>query len=345
MANLLGLAEQSKPLPWHEAEMRRLIGQMQRGQLPHALLVSGAQYSGKRDFALALARRLLCNEARGVTNCGRCHACKLSASGAHGDFLWVMPDEKSRVIKVDQIRYAVQFSTRTASFGKSKIIVLHPADTMNLNACNALLKALEEPAVGTYWILVCDTVFGMPATIRSRCQMQRLAIPDTVLSVGWLEKVTGDKARSRELLSVADGRPLLAQQYFEAGSVDEVALRRQGLRAVLAGEISVLEASALWAEEESASFLQALAAELQRMALSMPLERLRARQGKVVFELMDEVCRLRRAVDTGANPGKQLLVEATLSKINRQLGDGHLGGNMQRPCAQGDVSYGRFKTK
>jgi DNA polymerase-3 subunit delta' len=135
------------------------------------------------------------------------------------------------VIKVDQVRDAVQFATRTASFGQRKVIVLQPADTMNLNACNALLKSLEEPAGDTYWLLVCDRLYTLPATIRSRCQIQRLGMPEEAASLEWLEAVTGDAGQAADLLGLSDGRPLLAQQYFLDGDAGEVASRRRALRA------------------------------------------------------------------------------------------------------------------
>ena len=177
--------------------------QVQNEQLPHALLLVGGLHAGLPELALALTRLLLCSEPEGSHNCGHCHACVLSASGAHGDFRWVEPVEKSRVIKVDQVRDAVQFSNQTAAFGLRKVIVLAPADNMNLDAYNALLKSLEEPAANTFWILVCHGIFGVPATIRSRCQIRRLAIPDEVSALDWLDKKTGDREQSQALLSLS----------------------------------------------------------------------------------------------------------------------------------------------
>lgn len=325
-----GLPATSAPLPWHTDAGRRLVAQLDAGQLPHALLLAGPKYGGKSQLALSLARRMLCSEPSGTLNCGQCHACVLSASGAHGDFRWVAPEDKSRVIKVDQVRDAVQFATRTASFGQRKVIVLQPADTMNLNACNALLKSLEEPAGDTYWLLVCDQLHSLPATVRSRCQILRLGMPGAGESLAWLEGETGDSGQGRELLELSDGRPLLARSYFQAGSAGDIAARRRALEALLAGSIGVPEAAALWADEESEVFLQHLTEDLQRLCVALPAERLRTRRGRAVFSLLDELNRLQRAVNAGANPGKQLLVEATLLKIRRELGAGLHGDNISR---------------
>ena len=69
-------------------------------------------------LALSLSRLLLCHEPDGGLNCGRCHACELTASGNHGDFRWLQPGDKSRVIKIDQVREVVEFGNKTAAFGR-----------------------------------------------------------------------------------------------------------------------------------------------------------------------------------------------------------------------------------
>ncbi|MCP5186541.1 MAG: hypothetical protein H6991_02120 [Pseudomonadales bacterium] len=85
-------------------------------------------------------------------NCGHCHACDLSGSGNNGDLLWLAPEGKSRVIKIDAVRALVDFTNRTAGFGLRKVAVLCPAENMNASAANALLKSLEEPSAETYLI-------------------------------------------------------------------------------------------------------------------------------------------------------------------------------------------------
>lgn len=329
MTALTGLPAASVPMPWHATVLEQLVSQFDTERFPHALLLTGPQYSGKSQLALALARRMLCTGG-GPHNCGHCHACALSATGAHGDFRWVEPADNSRVIKVDQIRDAVEFATKTATFGARKIIVLHPADTMNLNACNALLKSLEEPAGDTYWLLVCHRLFTLPATIRSRCQIRCLGMPDETACLDWLDGSTGSRENSRALLNLSDGRPLLACRYYTAGNIEEIATRRRMLHALLSGLVPIPDLVALWGEEEPESFLQELVGDLQRLSSSIPLEQLRTGQGRAIFRVLDDVLQLQRAVGAGSNPGRQLLCEAILLKIRRELGGGQLGDTMLR---------------
>ena len=337
MTALTGLPATTLAMPWHATVWEQLVSQFDGERFPHALLLTGPQYSGKSQLALAMARRMLCANS-GTYNCGRCHACALSATGAHGDLRWVEPEDNSRVIKVDQIRDTVEFAIKTATFGKRKIVVIYRADAMNLNACNALLKSLEEPAGDTYWLLVCHRLCALPATIRSRCQIRHLGTPDETACLDWLDVSTGNREHSKALLKLSDGRPLLAYRYHIAGNAVEVENRRRGLQDLLSGLIAIPDMLALWGGEEPESVLQELVGDLQQLSGSLPLEQLRTGQGRAIFRVLDEVLQLQRALDAGSNPGRQLLCEATLLKVRRKLGDGQLGDSMSRTKGRGRVN-------
>lgn len=310
----------SAPLPWHSPIWEQLAGLVAGEQLPHALLLAGDHGCGVSRLALALARLLLCDGAEGAFNCGECQACTLSRQGAHGDFLWLEPEEKSRFIKVDQIREAVRFGTLTAGFGLRKVVVLSPADNMNVNAYNALLKSLEEPADDTYWLLVCHRMLGVPATIRSRCRHWQLPRPDENRALEWLDMTTGDRSVSEKLLLLANGRPLDAQQLYLDGGAELMAGRRALLSEIIAGRVEVTEASTLWEQHGVDVFLEDLTESLQALVVSMPVSRLKSSPGRSALLLLEDVLRLRRAVSAGSNPGKQLLIETTLLKVRRELG-------------------------
>jgi DNA polymerase-3 subunit delta' len=319
----------SSPLPWHGREWKLLNAQLADGKLPHALLLDGRQHTGKSQLALALARLLLCSSPKGSLNCGECHACALSASGGHGDFRWVKPSDKSRIIKIEQIRDVVRFTNHTAALGIRKVVVLAPADSMNIHAFNALLKSLEEPASNTYWILVCDRTHGIPATIRSRCHRLRLATPEPDLCLDWLDESTGNRAGSSELLALADGLPLLAKQIYSEGRGKALTERRLGIEALLGGDITVQQAAAAWGESDVRTFLEDIAVTLQNILRSLSLNQLNTKQSRDCFGLLDQVNQLQRAAAAGANPGKQLVVDAILSKFHRQLGPELLGDTIR----------------
>jgi DNA polymerase-3 subunit delta' len=329
MTDLTGLPPVSAPLPWQAQDWALLNRQLAAGQLPHALMVTGAQYTGKSQLALALARLLLCHEPKEGLNCGVCHACELSAAGSHGDFRWLEPEEKSRVIKIDQVRQVVEFTTKTASFGQRKVVVLVPADSMNVNAANGLLKSLEEPAADTYLVLVCHRLQGVPATIRSRCRMLKLHSPDEGQCITWLDQVTGAREHSEKLLALADDRPMLAAQLYREDSADSLANIRLGLRGLISGRITPAQVGALLSDIGVEELLVQLSTELQSIVRALPREQLVCRQGQGAFILMDEIARLQRAVGAGANPNRQMLLESLLAKCQRELGETGLGDNIQ----------------
>jgi DNA polymerase-3 subunit delta' len=319
--DLEDLPQISTPLAWQAQEWLRLTEQMQAGQLPHAILLAGAEHTGKSQLAVALARMLLCAAPRDGLNCGECRSCQFSRTGAHGDFLWVAPVQPSRVIKIDQVRATIRFTNNTAGYGERKVIVFAPADTMNINAYNALLKSLEEPAENTHLMLVCDRTHGIPATIRSRCQIYRLPAPDESQALEWLQNVTGDKDAAQQMLRLANGRPMLARQLWLSGDAEAMQTRLLALRALLEGKLAPAEAAGLWSDEDIGQFIEYLTCELQAALRALPADNLRGRKSRALFGLLDELGHLQAALDAGANPNKQLFLDAMLAKLHSLLGD------------------------
>ncbi len=309
----------SKPLPWHETLWQELLEQASTTRLPHALLLRGPQHTGKRELAYALSRWLLCREPRDAGNCGECHACHLSGVGNHGDWLWVAPQD-SRFIKIDQVRNAVTFTQGTASFGSRKVIVIAPLDSLNINAFNALLKVLEEPPAETYFILTCHRQAIVPATVRSRCRLVHLPMPEESACLAWLDSYTGLRSESEQLLALADGQPVLARQLLQTKTGEALAARHAALDAVRAGELHPLAAAKLWQEIDVETFLAEFGAALQRMIRVSSLDVRTACSTRAGFALLDEVLRIQAALQAGSNPNGTLLVEAMLSKFHMQLG-------------------------
>lgn len=182
-------------LPWHEASFRQLLEE--RGRLPHALLIHGRGGIGKLRFASALSQALLCESPS--AGCGRCDACGWFASNNHPDFRLIEPaapeeadqeeqaSSKGRArILIEQIRGLADFINVSSHRGGSKVVVIHPAEALNVNAANALLKNLEEPPEGALFLLVTHRIQFLLPTIRSRCRQIALPAPKEDEAVAWL---------------------------------------------------------------------------------------------------------------------------------------------------------------
>lgn len=209
------------PLPWHTDLWQRLAPR--RAQLPHALLLRGAAGLGKRRFARRLARALLCQAPTATGDaCEQCKSCVLFRAGTHPDLLWIERDPDRSAIAVEQIRALTDFLGLTAHTSACQVVIVTPAEAMNLNAANALLKLLEEPPGASVFLLVSSRPARLPATVRSRCTPVVFRPPPPTIGRQWLAEQGGTVDEAA--LAQAAGAPLLAAYYATA---DSVRLRRQ----------------------------------------------------------------------------------------------------------------------
>ncbi|WP_420176853.1 DNA polymerase III subunit delta' [Luteococcus sp. OSA5] len=139
--------------------------------MTHAWLVTGPPGSGRSNAARAFAAALQC--PRG--GCGQCNECRTSLSGAHPDVTLVRTEMLS--IGVDEVRDLVRRAAMSPTLGRHQVIVVEDADRVTDRGGDALLKAIEEPAPKTVWILCAPTADDVVVTIRSRCRKLALSTP------------------------------------------------------------------------------------------------------------------------------------------------------------------------
>lgn len=326
------------PLPWHESVLRRLWGLAQSRKLGHAWLFSGMHGSGKQAFAHSFAAALLCAEPGQGRACGRCQSCHLMARGNHPDWRPIQPEK--RLIVVDQIRESIGYASNTSHRGGYKILCLAPAEAMNLNAANALLKLLEEPPAQTLLILVSHQPGLLLPTLRSRCQHLKLPLPDQELAAAWLEQqgFSGDAAL---MLQRANGAPLRALAMTDSGVIAEHETILSTVQEVLGGTSSPVRA-AQSCEKISieatidylmlciGNLLRSLQAEtpiadpeLRALGQALPEGGNRRRKLMALHRLHQAHAECRRIALSGQNPNPQLLLEQIFtdwSKLRRLQG-------------------------
>jgi len=157
-----GIADQIRP----GALFHRLITEFAKGNGVHAYLFTGPDGVGKRTLAMQCAIASLCTAD--VKPCFACPTCIRFKNGSHPDVKRIS-GEKS--IGVDTIREAVRLTGEHTYEGGRRIILIEKAERMTPQAQNSLLKTLEEPSEGTFFLLTAEEVSSLLPTIVSRCRV------------------------------------------------------------------------------------------------------------------------------------------------------------------------------
>ncbi|HKX54834.1 MAG TPA: DNA polymerase III subunit delta' [Xanthomonadales bacterium] len=222
-------------LPWLQDSQRQFNQQWLAGRQAHAVLLSGSAGLGKLQLAREMAATLLClrplqEETSTQTSlaCGQCRSCQLFRGGAHPDFRLVTfiqkenSEELKTVIGVDQVRELIASMQLTNGLSPRKVALIHPAEALNRNAANAILKTLEEPPGELVLLLVCNDASRLPATIRSRCQALHVRPPHPAEAQQWLQQFAAASPEEATLaLQAAANSPLRAALLLQQGRVDE----------------------------------------------------------------------------------------------------------------------------
>jgi DNA polymerase-3 subunit delta' len=230
-----------------------------------------------------LSQRLLCSQANDGEPCGNCQDCKLFLSGTHPDFHVLTSEHESvngridlvsqyseryqdgvardkkanpaQIIPVDQIRTLIDRFYQSSHISDSRVALVLPADRMNINASNALLKVLEEPPEGAFFVLVADQPGLLPSTIRSRCVLETLANPDAEAAKQWL----GAQGANTEAIALADEAvegPIQILHKDQSGELAQQQKNMNGLLAVMGGRQDPVELASAMSKQEILPLLQ-----------------------------------------------------------------------------------------
>ena len=231
----------NKIFPWQDEVWQILT--KNNVSIGHALLLKGKKGIGKLGFARSLAQFLLCEDLSSESQaCGNCSGCRWFENAGHPDFYLVEPEalsesfgeikekagsdnkdklsstklkkKPSKQISVGQIRSLGDVINMSSHRSGYRIVLIHPAEAMNVAAANALLKNLEEPPPQTLFILVTHRPHDLLPTIRSRCKQVAMPVPDFSLAIEWLEQ-QGIKDAQGSLAAVGYA-PLAALEYNDS---------------------------------------------------------------------------------------------------------------------------------
>lgn len=205
--------------PWQQTVWDTLTGRFPK--LGHGLLFYGKKGCGKEAFAQYFLAWVLCaNRHANNAPCGECGSCLWLKSDTHPNYVHISTDEENKKqnakIKIEKIRDLLPFVQQTVDGWR--VIVIEPAEALNIASANALLKTLEEPGDRVVIILLADHYLKLPATIRSRLQHFALDRISEAQAGEYLSQHLPDLDQTQKqlLLNLSNQMPLQAMQLAQA---------------------------------------------------------------------------------------------------------------------------------
>ncbi len=194
-----------------------LRSMIKSGRITHAHLLEGPVGSGKKSWGMAMAKAILCLDRIEGDSCGSCASCRMFQSERHPGLFIVKPEKQK--IKIDQLR-SLQGMFYLA--GDDKVCLVERAETMTAEAASSLLKILEEPPGGLYFILLVEQRRFLFDTILSRCRCYKLQpLGKEEIRDLLIQEKDLDPAKADTLVAIAGGYAGYALELAEDESMDK----------------------------------------------------------------------------------------------------------------------------
>lgn len=324
------LSKETACYPWQRQQWQHLLSLKIKQQMPHALLLVGYRGLGKLSFAQNLAKTLLCTQGQSES-CNICRDCYLYEVASHPDYNLLSPQAEATAIKIDEIRRLILIANQTPQQAASKVIVIEPAEAMNMAAANALLKTLEEPPGKTHFLLVSHQLNQLPATIRSRCQIIRFSAPTFEDGCAWIKQQGKQQHNIELMLSLADHSPLLAMQLMQTTYLEQRNELLADLERLIMTNVSLVGIAEQWLKKDYKLIIKLLLnfiVDMIRLKSQLNLGYITNKDIVVslqtlassfeqasLYVLLDKLYHLRQLLMGTANINPQLLLEDFLATL------------------------------
>lgn len=190
----------------HEAIRERFNKSIKNSTLSHAHLIIGDDGIGKSMLAKEFAVKILGRQE-------------------YRDYIDIVNYKpKKNSFGVDEVREIISEVNKKPYEGDKKVIIIYDGNKLTPQAQNALLKTIEEPPMGVYMILLCESTELILDTIKSRCQIHKLSPLSQQDMEDFIEKSYGvlDEKLKKTLLAFSEGIPGRVQRFLEDKSFEEI---------------------------------------------------------------------------------------------------------------------------
>lgn len=300
--------------PWQQQQWHNFSQQIQQQRLPHALLLTGVKGLGKLSLANYMVATILCNN-NDQEPCNHCHSCQLFIVGSHPDHTLIEPEEEGKQIKIEQIRQLKDKQELTPTVAKWKTVIISPAEAMNVNANNSLLKLLEEPQPNTLLILVSAKPERLPITILSRCQKIVLSAPSQDLAINWLQQQSSiDNQSINQLIDLAKGAPLTVLEMVESDLINKLKQLSEDFESLLAGQANPVKLAKEWLQYDLVMVFNHLQNIVKERMINVQ-QQSNTRVAKRYWAIYDCIIAAIKLTSASNNINKTLLIEQFMVSV------------------------------
>lgn len=288
---------------------------MDTNSLPHAIIIEGAEGTGKKTLAKIIAQYCVCSSENSKP-CGVCRNCIKAKALAHPDIKIADANEDSRLINVASIREIRSDSYIVPNEAEKKAYLILNCDKMLVQAQNAFLKVFEEPPKNVTFILTCKSASSLLETIRSRARILSLYPADENEAIKAVERLLPDTNKNDIINAVIKcggniGKSL--ELLTNGGGTEEQLIAEQIVQSILLSKkLELLKCSAklssdrAFADRVLVKIYEILAesvkitagADSNNLSAKPLAERLTRRR---LFELMDKVSEARYRIERNIN--------------------------------------------
>lgn len=237
--------------PWQQSTWQTLTSRFP--EIGHGILFYGKSGCGKSEFTSHFVAWVLCLNKMPTAACGHCSSCQWLKSKTHPNYVHISNDQDSKrqhsAIKIDKIRELQPFIQQTVDGWR--VVVIEPADALNIASANALLKTLEEPGERVLIILVTTHFLKLPATIRSRLQryaLDRVSNPAAKQHIAQVYPEL-DERRYDLLLNLANHMPLQAVALQQQPWLAKRTAFMQDWQALVVNKTELMVYATKWSKE------------------------------------------------------------------------------------------------